>query len=97
MSRSRAPWRLVPIGATEAEPIGPWRERDNSDVACRLRWRGFGALALLIVGPTHPLTDAAREAEFEPAAAGRAWAVFQRLDHERRRRLLDAYRQLTTS
>ncbi len=72
----RAPWPR----------FGPWAEADVVEQAAVTR--ELRALALLLCGPSHPLTAALAAAVADPATLDHAAAELSRLPALRRRRLL---------
>lgn len=67
--------------------FGPWRF-DLSESERQARCREWRALAIVLVGRSHPLTVALADAIADPAAADRALCQLEELAPLRRRRLL---------
>jgi hypothetical protein len=73
--------------------FGPWRP----GIPENERWAGLRALAALsavFAGMDHPVVAALRRAELEPAAAGEALALFDRLPTLRRRQVIATYARI---
>jgi hypothetical protein len=88
---SRERWRcadMIAIGA-----IGPW-SAGIGDAERAARCRELRALALVYLGPTHPLTAALADAIADDSALETARTQLGAIPALRRRRLLAAYTAL---
>jgi len=75
--------------------FGPWVP-GLSDGERQARWRSLAALAMVFLGPLHPLVRTCVAAEGDPVAADTAWAILEGLPALRKRRLLATYAALST-
>jgi hypothetical protein len=75
---------------TGAAAFGPWTPGLGKGERLA-RWRTMRALALVFVGPDHPLTAALRAAELDQQVAPLALELLDALPALRRRRLLATY------
>lgn len=77
-----------------APGFGPWADAlPETEFTARLR--SLRALALVYVGPHHPIVSALRDAELDPIRLAHAATILETLPALRLRRMLATYAELT--